>query len=371
MFAVTEHVPVGLDTILAPPSAGRVDDRLAGAVGETDTAWFPSCRTAIRHALTGAGIGADDEVVLPGYTCHAVDQVVRAVATPVYVDVTPTGVMDPDAVAEAISPATAAVLPTHLWGYPCDVERIAAIAEEHDLLVLEDAAQALGNAIVGETVGRYSDCCTFSFRFYKETTAYTGGLLVGQSLDGVTDVPDHRLRLAAVWAADRGLAALPGRVYQALRQRVLDPLAREESASAPLSPPVEPSAWTHRILDVQLETIPDRVATRRRNADVYREALPAPLVPPGGAEGGEGGTYFRYPIRVPDGDRDALLADLRREGIGCSPMYAYTVSPTGVCPTADRLAETVVNLPVHAGLGTGEIEQIADTVETCWESVRG
>lgn len=368
MLAVTEHIPVGLETILRPRSTGvDMPDRLATRTGLSEWAWFPSCRAAIRHALVDAGIESDDEVILPAYTCYAVAQVVDSVATPVYADVTSTGLLDIDAVGDAVSSATVAILPTHLYGFTCDIADLAEIADDHDLLVIEDAAQALANALLGETVGRYGDYCAFSFRFYKEVTSYTGGLLLGASGEPTEHgFTDDRWRLVTAWLMHRLLSSLPGRLYQPLRGRVLDPLARRSSNSASPSPPRSIDEWTRRILGAQLAAIEDRVATRRLNAAIYREALPDGLRRPPEQEGA---TYFRYPIRVPDGERDGLLSSLRRRGIGCSPMYSYTVAPSGTCPMADRVADQMLNLPVHAGLTRVDIERIVEEVAECWESL--
>ncbi|MFB6195508.1 MAG: DegT/DnrJ/EryC1/StrS family aminotransferase [Haloplanus sp.] len=372
MFAVTERLPLTVSAVLQPPAGGPpFPATLRDASAHAAADWFPSARTALRHALVDAGVGPDEEVLLPGYTCHAVDRAVASVATPVYVDVTDGFGMDVDDAARSVTDRTAAVVPTHLYGIPCEMPAIADLAAEHDLTVVEDAAQAVSTLYRSAAVGTHGDYTVCSFRFYKEVTGYKGGLLLSDGLDAAVDgrrgdTSRHkRTRLAAVWLADALLSSLPGRLYAPLRGAVLDPLSRS-AGPVEETPPQRLDDWTARLLSAQIASIDERVTARRRNADVYDDCLPDPFRrPPRSDES----TVFRYPVLVPEGHRDELCRRLRTRGIGASTMYAYTISPDGECPTADRLAARVLDLPVHAGLDDGDVAAVAETVSDVWESL--
>jgi dTDP-4-amino-4,6-dideoxygalactose transaminase len=368
MFAVTESLPVGLSTIVAPRGdPERVPACFLDATTYESVTWFPSGRTAIKWALLDAGVQPSEEVILPGYTCYAVDEAVDDVATPVYVDVGEDFTMDAKQVRKQVSENTAAIVPTHLYGIECDVSEIAAIAKENDLTVVEDAAQATGNIFVSERVGQAADYTAISVRYFKEATAYSGGLLLGAESDETADEERFkRERLLGIAAADRVLRAIPGRLYDPLRASVLDPIARSESDDVGEATPIHPSEWTRALLATQVSDLERRRAQRQRNAAIYDEALPTGLHRPPTQETV---CLFRYPVLVPYGERDALCRRLRQQGVGCSTMYAYTVSPDGVCPTAERLAAEVLNLPIHASLDTDDVASIADTVTNCWSSV--
>lgn len=368
MRVVTETLPLSLSTILSPsPADSSPSAPLLANSTHSTVAWFPSGRDAIAGALLDAGIEPDEEVIIPGYTCHAVDNSVRAVAKPVHVDVTRTLDLDVSHLRDRLSPETAAVVPTHLYGFTTNVKEVAAVAREHDVTVIEDAAQAFGNVFESSPVGEHADYTALSLRYFKEVTAYRGGLLLGSSLEtepSGTEQGFKRVRLAGVSVADRLLSALPGRVYEPVRTHVLDPRARSASATANPAEPVSPRRWTTDVVASQIGDLEARIEARRRNASIYDETLGGIFESPAVATSS---TYFRYPIFVPDGARDRLCRVLRRRGIGVSTMYAYCVGAKADCPTAARLAREMLNLPVHAGLSRDDIRDIAEVVADTWD----
>ncbi|MXR19471.1 DegT/DnrJ/EryC1/StrS family aminotransferase [Halobacterium bonnevillei] len=362
MRAVTEWIPVGVRDIWEATSddecpTAPVVDRIEANV--TSEMAFPTARAALVAALTDAGLNADDEVVLPAYTCHALVSAVEAVATPRFVDIEPTSfTMDLDALA-AVAPTAVAVVPVHLFGALVDMSRIREIAEQHDLVVIEDAAQALGAAVSTSTVGSHSDYCVFSFRFSKEVTTHKGGLLVGSDIGPLTPTsPDYTAipRLAATKVADGALGVIPGRVYEQLRRQVLDPFFTSTAAVIGETAPRPLTPAQRRLLDRQLAELADRVQTRRDHARRYAMNLEGPIQMPVDSPNH---TYFRYPVLVPPEQRANICRALRRKGVGVSTMYDYTVAPEGEADIAERVAASVVNLPVHAGLDTSTVERIS------------
>lgn len=135
---------------------------------------------ALHLALVTLGIGPGDEVIVPDLTFAAsASAVVHAGATPVLVDVERTSwTLDLDKAASAIGPRTRAIMPVHLYGQPADMDGVKALADRHGLLVIEDAAEALGSTWKGRRVGSIGDASTFSFFANKIVTTGEGGMVV-------------------------------------------------------------------------------------------------------------------------------------------------------------------------------------------------
>lgn len=136
--------------------------------------------TALHLALETLGVGPGDEVLIPAFTLIvSANSVLWCGAKPVLVDVRPdTWCMDPARIRGSITPRTKAILCVHMYGHPCDMEAILAIAREHELLVIEDAAQAHGASIHGRPVGSWGDLACFSFYANKILTTGEGGMVV-------------------------------------------------------------------------------------------------------------------------------------------------------------------------------------------------
>lgn len=135
---------------------------------------------AIQIALVAAGVKPGDEVITSPYTFMASAMPIAAIgAVPVFVDVDPgTHNIDPEKIEAAITPRTRAILPVHIGGRPCDLDKIRAIASRRKLLVIEDAAQAWTASWNGTPVGAIGDCGTFSFQSSKNLTSGEGGILL-------------------------------------------------------------------------------------------------------------------------------------------------------------------------------------------------
>ena len=135
---------------------------------------------AIEIALTAVGIKHGDEVIVPAVTFISTGSAVIYVnATPVLVDIDPeTFCMIPEAFEKAITPKTKAVIPVHMAGHACDMEKICAIAKKHNIKVIEDAAHAHGGQCNGKMIGSYGDMSIFSFQNGKIMTCGEGGALI-------------------------------------------------------------------------------------------------------------------------------------------------------------------------------------------------
>jgi perosamine synthetase len=135
---------------------------------------------AIHLALAALGIGEGDEVIVPDLTFAAsINGVIYTGATPVIADIDPeTWTLSPAAVEALITPRTKAIMPVHIYGHPCHMDELMAIAKKHNLLVVEDCAEALGALYKGKHVGTFGDAATFSFFGNKTITTGEGGMVL-------------------------------------------------------------------------------------------------------------------------------------------------------------------------------------------------
>jgi len=134
-----------LCSLLRPSTEVGISELLKQKLDFADYMMFCSGRAALTYALKHAGIGPSDEVLIPAYTCHSVEQAVDEVSNSIYVDICADGCLNPDELRKAISSRTAAIIPVHMFGKPAKVNIIGEIATKHDLTVIEDAAHALGS----------------------------------------------------------------------------------------------------------------------------------------------------------------------------------------------------------------------------------
>lgn len=162
-----------------------------------------SCTGALLSAMTACGIGPGDEVIVPGYTFFAsCATIVGAKAIPVIAEVDETLTIDPDDIVKKITPSTKGIVCVHMRGVPCDMDRIMKIAKEHNLVVIEDCAQACGATYHGKCVGTFGDAGCFSFQYHKTITAGEGGAVLCQD-ERIYDRACSYHDTAACWRPDR------------------------------------------------------------------------------------------------------------------------------------------------------------------------
>lgn len=204
---------------------------------------------ALEMALTAAGVGAGDEVIVSPYTFMAsVSSILRVNAVPVFADVElDTFNLDPDTVEPLITDRTRAVMPVHFSGLICDMERLQSVADKHGLAIIEDAAHCWGSFWKGKGAGALGDAGGFSFQMSKNITAGEGGILL-------TDDEDLAVRARAFGDCGRGMDdPWFGRFLLGTNLRM--------------------TAWQAVVLLAQLERLPEQVETRRRNGRYLDEQL--------------------------------------------------------------------------------------------------
>jgi dTDP-4-amino-4,6-dideoxygalactose transaminase len=300
---------------------------------------------AIHLALRAAGIGPGDEVVVPALTATFTALAVSmAGATPVFADVDLARYsLDPAALEAAITPRTAAVIPVHLYGCPADMAPIVEIARRHNLLVLEDAAQAHGARYEGARAGGLGDVAAFSFYPTKNLGAY------GDAGAIVTDDADlaHRARMLRHGGQQR--------IYQ---HEVLGTNSRLDEIQAAILRAKLPhlDAWNAR-----RRALAARYDAGLRDSD----GLTLPPTPQGVEP-----VYHLYVVRTPL--RDALRDYLAGAGVSSGVhyptgvhlqgAYAHLGYEPGSCPNAETAAAQVLSLPVFPQLSAREVEQVVRLV---------
>jgi dTDP-3-amino-3,4,6-trideoxy-alpha-D-glucose transaminase len=296
---------------------------------------------ALQLALRASGIGPGDEVVVPALTAAFSALAVSLVgATPVFADVDPASLtLDPAAFQAAITPRTAAVMPVHLYGCPADMEAISGIARRHNLLVLEDAAQAHGARFHKKRVGGLGDVAAFSFYPSKNLGAY------GDAGAIVTDDP---------MLAEKARMLRHGGQRRTYEHELLGTNSRLDEIQA-------------AILRVKLRHLDAWNKRRRSLAACYDSSLKelSPLTLPFTPDGVEH-VFHLYVIRTQI--RDALHDYLAGTGIGTGVHYPKGVHRQGAyaslgyregsCPNAEAAANEVLSLPVFPQLSFHEVKQV-------------
>jgi dTDP-4-amino-4,6-dideoxygalactose transaminase len=332
------------------PEVEKFENSLAMSVGTAAAAGLGSGTDALIFAMQAAGISRGDEVVVPSHTAGPSVAAIHALsAIPVFVDVDyETACIDAALVAAAIGPRTKAILAVHLYGHPAQLDELARLAKDDDLLLIEDCAQAQGAMFVGKAVGSVGCFGCFSFYPTKNLGALGDGGAVTSSTAGIDLV--RKLR-AYGWSAPQ-YSELPfGRCSR------LDELQAG-------------------YLNVRLQRLAQDVAARRRIAHFYRDrmsGLPVDL-PVERAD-----CRHAYHLFVIKSDRrDALRKYLAEAGVMTGLHYPFPahVQPglsvnariaSGLDVTL-RLQERILSLPMFATMSDEEIERVTDAVRGFFRS---
>ncbi|MFN8478685.1 MAG: DegT/DnrJ/EryC1/StrS family aminotransferase [Kouleothrix sp.] len=288
--------------------------------------------SALHLALLAAGVGRGDEVITTPFTFIAtVSAIDYTGAKPVFVDINPASfTIDPAGIEAAITPRTKAILPVHLYGQPADMDPILAIARKHNLIVIEDAAQAHGAEYHGRRVGSIGDLGCFSFYPGKNLGAYGEGGAV------TTNNPEfaRRVRVLRDWGAER-------RYYHDLKGFNY----RLEGIQG-------------AVLGVKMRYIEAWTEARRRHAARYDEQLASTAVALPNACENRRHVYHIYAVR--HAQRDALQSYLHDCGVSTGIHYPIPVHlqrafaelghTAGDFPHAEQAANEVLSLPMYPEL---------------------
>lgn len=354
-----ERVASVLQSIFLTTGAevAEFEERLAISLGLPYTVAVTSGTAAMQLALITAGIGEGDEVITTPLTFVGTpNSVIMAGGTPVFADVDrETGNIDPAAIENAITEKTRAVMPVHLYGQMCDMERIREIADRHGLAVVEDSAHSLESEWKGKKSGHYGDFACFSFYATKNITSGEGGAVSAKDPESVELLRKLRLHGLEKSAADRYTGHF--KQYD-----------------------VGVFGWKYNmdnihaaILVEQIKRIDILLQRRQELYNMYKEAF----------EGIDGielhvirhealHACHLFTILVDPKKRDKIMKGLQDHGIGVSinfhPIHLMTYYKErfglkrGMFPVAEEIGSRTISLPLYPKLTEEEISYVIDIV---------
>jgi perosamine synthetase len=317
------------------PEVAAFETEFSAIVGNRHCVAVNSGTSGLHMALEAIGMDTGDEVIVPSFTFAATaNSVALTGATPVFVDIDPkTFNIDPKAIEAAITPRTKAIQPVHLYGQPASMKEIMDIAKRHNLLVVEDAAQAHMASFDGVPVGAIGDAGIFSFYPTKNMTSGEGGM--------ITTASDEIARQSRL-LRNQGMEKRYENEIVGFNTRMTDIHAA--------------------IGRVQLRKLAKWTKQRQDNAKFLDENLKGVVIPyvaPGAVH-----VYHQYTIRVVGHNRDAFGAEMTKQGVGNGVYYPIPVHRlpsfglTFDLPNTTSAADEVLSIPVHPALSQADLETI-------------
>ena len=336
------------------PVVAEFERAVAAVVGAPHAVAVNSGTAALHSAVAAAGIGPGDEVVTSPLTFVAsANAVLYRGGVPVFADVrADTLTLDPVAAEMLVTPRTRALLPVDFAGQPADLDEIARLGRDRGLLVIEDAAHAIGAGYRGRRVGAIADLTTFSFHPVKHVTTGEGGM---------------------VTTAREDLAA----ALRRFRNHGLDTDFRERESRGDVWSPMVELGFNYRISDFQcalglsqLGRLEAVIKRRTQLAERYVSALasvPGVTVPAVAPDVRH--AWHIFPVLVDlerlAADRRTVLAALRAENIGATvhyvpaywhPYYEARGYRRGLCPRAEAAFERLVTLPLFSAMADADVD---------------
>ncbi|MGR9047446.1 UDP-4-amino-4,6-dideoxy-N-acetyl-beta-L-altrosamine transaminase [Halobacillus faecis] len=349
------------DYITTGPAIEAFEKGVADYVGAVYAVAFSNGTAALHAACFAAGIGKGDEVITTPLTFVAsANCVLYTGGKPVFADVDPkTYNIDPYSAASLVTSKTKAIIPVDFTGQPADYEKIQALADQHGLVVIEDAAHALGAEYKGEKVGSYSDMTMFSFHPVKHITTGEGGIITTNNrvyyeklmmfrTHGITKDAGHMLEKRHPWEYEMQ--------FLGYNYRMTDLQAALGSS--------------------QLTKLDAFVAKRRALVNVYNKEfcqMENVITPEQLLEANS--SHHLYILRMTGtlkGLRKEIFEALRAENIGVNvhympvhtqPYYKDRGYTKGMCPVAEEVYEGIVSLPLFPGMTESDVADVVCAVK--------
>ena len=334
------------------PKVAEFERKFAEYVGVKYAVATSSGTTALHTALLAAGVKEGDEVITTPFTFAATSNSALYVgAKPVFVDIDPkTYNIDSKKIEEAITDKTKAIMPVHLYGQPADMDTICEIADYHDLVVIEDAAQAHGAVYNDKRTGSIGNAGCFSFYPTKNMTTGEGGMITTNS--------DEIAEAARMFRA-HGESERYTHVVLGYNFRMTDIAAA--------------------IGIVQLKKLDTLNVKRIKNAIYLTEHIKKidGIEPPYAPENVRH-VFHQYTIRVDSSKREDMIKFLNDEGVGTGihypkPVYAQKLYKdlgiTASCPEAEKAASEVISIPVHPSVSPEDLEKIVAVLEKASKTI--
>lgn len=307
---------------------------------------------ALIISLMVEGIGAGDEVITTPFTFFAtVGAICRVGATPVFADIDPdTFNINPAEIEAKITSRTKAVIPVHLFGQCCDMDAVNAIAKKHDLIVIEDACQAIGAEFNGKRAGSMGDYGCFSFFPSKNLGCFGDGGMV-------TTNDEKKVELLRIFR-NHG----QGSTY--IHKHIGGNFRLDALQAA--------------VLSIKLRELDSWSAAREKNAAEYHKLFTASEI--GGkvklpvvADYASKHIYNQFSILVADGKRDELCAKLREAGVGCGVYYPLSLHlqecfeslgyKEGDMPVSEKISKEILALPIFPESTSEQRQFVVETIE--------
>jgi len=348
--AVTKVLKSGMLTgrFGSGPMAKRFESSFAKFFKAKHAVAVNSGTAALHMTLWAAGIKAGDEVILPSFTFIATAEAVVLIgAKPVFVDIEPkTYNIDPDKLEAAITLKTKVIIPVDLYGLPAEMDRIKEVADKHNLILVEDAAQAHGASYKGKPPGYFADMACWSFYASKNMTTGEGGMVTSNN-----DEFAEKLRLIRSHGE------------------------REEYKASTLGHNYRMPEIEAAIGIEQLKKLPLFAERRRKNAESLTEKLShakqliLPIEPKCCRS-----SWYLYTVRIRKGDaefRDQVVEALRKKSVGATVYYHtpihlmpyYRQQSKYSLPETEKASQQVFSLPVHPSLKPMNINYVAKVVK--------
>ncbi|GIO10581.1 UDP-4-amino-4,6-dideoxy-N-acetyl-beta-L-altrosami ne transaminase [Cohnella xylanilytica] len=351
------------DYLTTGPLIAEFETKFARAVGAEYAVAFSSGTAALHGACHAAGIGEGDEVITSPMTFAAsANCVLYQRGKPVFADVDEeTGNLDPASVAERITERTKAILPVHYAGQPARLDELRELAKARGLVVIEDAAHALGAVYKGRRIGSDGDMTMFSLHPVKHITTGEGGIIATNREDYYRKLLDFR---------NHGI--------------VRDPSRLEKEPPAPWYYEMQSLGYNYRLTDFQaalglsqLDKLELFVKRRKEIAARYDEAFrhSETVVIPRQEDGAES-SWHLYVIRLRldrlEIGRDEVFRRLLEENIGVQlhyipvylhPYYRRLGYPEGLCPAAERMYGRILSLPLYPAMTDKDAEDVVRAVQ--------
>ncbi len=341
------------DRLSIGPHTEAFEAAVASRAGRKFGIAVNSGTSGLHLCVRALGIGDEDEVITTPFSFVATTNcLLFERARPVFVDIDPESYnMDPAAIEAAITPKTKAVLPVEVFGNMAHFDEYERIAQKHNLLMIEDSCEALGGVLNGRAAGNFGDCGVFAFYPNKQITTGEGGLIV-------TDSEEIRDLCASMRNQGRATEAWLSHARLGYNYRM--------------------SEITAALGEAQMQRLDEILDKRRRAAEMYNDALAdvEEIHLPPMAER-ENASWFVYVIRLADEftqtDRDAIIAHLRKAGIGCSNYFApihlqpYITEMLGTkpgdFPITEKIAARTIALPFFANLSRAQALRVTEVLE--------
>ncbi len=354
------------------PKTIRFEQMFRDYVGSEYAVAVSSCTAGLHLSLIAAGVGPGDEVITSPMTFAATGNVIiHQGATPVFVDIDPKTLnIKPELIEGRITERTKAIIPVHFGGLACEMDEIMAIARQHGLLVIEDAAHAIGARYHGKMVGSIGDLTSFSFYANKNMTTAEGGMVTTNNAAFAEKLQIYRLHGLSRDAWQRFKVKrlmLSECIYPGYKYNMTD---------------LQASLGIH-----QLEKLESFLAIRERYAEMFDDAfrdMPEVSLQPRPKGGDDRHALHLYVLildltrlRV---DRNTILSALRAENIGAAWHYkALHLHPyyrerfgykEGMFPNAEYVSERILSLPLTPRMTEQDVRDVITAVHKVIEFYR-